>query len=163
MRIQQIKEKKLERVTIPQNIVNFFKTLSIDIANKEEYTQIESDDLIQPGLPETFIYGGLWDKNEDCYYFVYHPDEENGNQDRWEFNLTSEQVHKIAKGELKTLDLWACMQDGCQCKSMNKNDTCFRHDYSDDGKPDPTKPTPEEIKAISEEKRKLLEKWKENN
>ena len=139
-------------------MVCFFKWVSKDIEKKEEYTQVESDDMIQ----DQFNVGGLTEKGSGVYLFTYYPDEHSKKNYTWSLTLSSKQIKEIAEGKIKTLDLWACQQDHCQNKSMDKSSRCFFHDYYDNGKPDPSRLTPKELKKLIAEKRKLFEEWKKN-
>ncbi len=127
-----IKEKQLERITIPKKLTNSLKKLSQDIANKASYTLEESVELIQIES----LKGGLIDVKRKLYTFTFFPSENNQNT-MWQFELNSRQIKEVATGTTKTLDFWACIQNKCQSKFMDKNSTCIVHDYFDDGIPDP--------------------------
>lgn len=152
MRVARIKEKKLEKTELTAKLIHFFKKLDKEIKDELQHTQIESGDLIQAN----FIYGGLIEEGGDRYIFTYFP--RVGTKNKWELELTKLQIERIAKGNIKTIDLWACQQDGCGSKFMDKNGTCFYHDYHDDGRPDPRKKSKEEIDEIVAQKKLLLEK-----
>jgi hypothetical protein len=153
MRTKKVYDKKLETVSLPPKLVNFLKKTYQSILNKEEATLLESDDLLQ----DSFVYGGLLKQGGNEYSFVYFPDV-SGIKNKWEFKLTTQDLKSIADETTTTLDLWACTQDNCQSKFMNNEDTCFYHDYFDDGKPYPNQKSPEEIAQIEKETQELMDK-----
>jgi hypothetical protein len=154
MRVLQFNDKKLEKVSLPKKLIDFFKQVNTDIVNKVEATQIESDDLIQ----NDFVYGGLLDQGGSDYIFTYYP-VVSSTTNYWCFILSTTEIKDIAEGKITTLNLWACQQNGCQNKFMNKTDTCFSHDYIDDGKPDPSEKTPQEWEKLRAEKKHMFEEW----
>jgi len=161
MRILDIKDKKLEEVVLPQDLVGWFGLVYKGILRKDEPTQIESDDCIQYG-EDNFAFGGLIDKKRKLFMFTYFPVGSLQSKGRWTFELTENQIGDIAQGKLKSLRLWACQQDGCQVKSDKQSRTCFYHDYEDDGKPSPNHLTKEDFDRQQAEKLDLLRKWTAN-
>ncbi|MFA6250468.1 MAG: hypothetical protein WC686_03070 [Candidatus Shapirobacteria bacterium] len=155
MRVKKVLQKKLEKIILPERMISFFQWVSKDIEKKEEYTQVESDDMIQ----DQFNVGGLTKEGSGVYQFTYYPDEHSKIDYTWSLTLTAKQIKQIAEGQIKTLNLWSCQQDGCQNKSMDQSDSCYHHDYYDDGTPDPSKITAEELERLVSEKRKLFELW----
>lgn len=162
MRIANVKEKKLEEVVLPQDLIDWFGLVYRGINRKDEGTQIESDDCIQYG-EDNFAYGGLIDKKKRLFMFTYFPVGSLQNKGSWTFELTENQINDIAQGKLTTLMLWACQHKGCQIKSDKQDRACFYHDYEDDGKPNPHQLTKEDFDRLHNEKFDLLKKWKEEH
>ena len=153
MIVKKIHEKKLETVSLPAKLVYFLRETYQSILRKEEATLIESDDLLQ----DTFVYGGLLKQGEDSYRFVYFPGD-FGIKNKWVFTLNTSELKSIAEGNTTTLDLWACAQEDCQSKFMDKTETCSYHDYLEDGKPHPGQLSPEETERIEKDTQALTEK-----
>lgn len=157
-----IKDKKLEEMVLPQDLVAWFGLVYKGILRKDESTQIESNDCIQYG-EDNFAFGGLIDKKRKLFMFTYFPVGSLQNKGKWTFELTEDQIRNIAQGKLKSLRLWACQQDGCQMKSDKQSHICFYHDYIDDGKPSPSKLTNEDLETLQKQKQALLKKWIEEH
>ena len=68
-------------------------------------------------------------KGTQNYIFTYFPDKTRGIRDKWHFQFDVQEIKSIARGELKTLLLWACQDESCGCKFQDPDDTCFYCDY----------------------------------
>ena len=126
MRIQQVREKVKERVSIPEDLRRFLKEVYELILKKDEATTIPSDDLLQ----DSFIYGGLNGEGGNEYGFTYFP--EKGTRNKWELNFTVDQLKDVHTDRTAHLDLWACASKDCRCKFHSKDLTCFYCDYEGD-------------------------------
>ena len=97
------------------------------IRNGDQAASIESDDLLQCEC----AYGGLLEEGTDRFAFTYFPGP--GIENKWELELRTIEIEYIADGATEALDLWRCPAPGCNCRFTNRDDTCFLHDWVENG------------------------------
>ena len=86
------------------------------IAEGDESTTIESDDLLQCDC----VYGGLFDPEAKRFGFRYfHSDDR-----QWDIVLNASQIGEIANGSLKRLELWRCADSACGCLYATEDSYC---------------------------------------
>ncbi len=118
--------KQLVRIEVPEELVAFFG----DVVSKLDSAPclIPSDDLLQCD----FAYGGMYEENgEECFGFTYFSLPRLASAKyprRWFICLSQEKLKRIAKGELKTIDLWRCDPD-CGNRFSEENAMCRYCDY----------------------------------
>jgi hypothetical protein len=126
MRIQKIQPKSSAEITIPEDLLGFFKEVHDLIRKNDDIVTTESDDLIQ----SEFAYGGLIEEKTDRFGFIYFP--EQGTSPCWSIELTASDIGVISSSKKKTLTLWKCQSLNCRSLFSSAQDACFDCDYVDD-------------------------------
>ena len=128
MRTCDPQPKSLERVSIPEDLLEFLKEMNQLIEQGAEEATIESDDLMQSAT----AYAGLVEEDGSEYGVTYFPNhKEKGVRDKWELRFEREEIYRIAKGEIEALELWSCTDESCECRFHDKTETCFYCDWNE--------------------------------
>jgi len=116
------KPKRLTHVEAPPDLRQFLLEVAEKIAQGDEDTLIESDDLLQCD----FAYGGLADEETGEYGFTYFPGK--SRKTKWEILLLAKQIREVADGE-RELSLWACEDENCGSMFSLAEERCSQCDY----------------------------------
>ena len=103
---------------IPEDLQDFLNYVSRLIRSGADSARTPSDDLIQRDC----AYGGLSDNDVNLYCFRYFPGEDGVTT--WDFSLLTEDIHAIANGEVKVLELWGCDSGRCSNRFMSEDGYC---------------------------------------
>lgn len=82
-------------VELPDDIIEFFASVSDMIQSEDDSAMMESDDLLQTER----IYGGLSDRRRRIYSFTWFP--ESAPDERWEMQLLADEIDEIGSGYRK--------------------------------------------------------------
>ena len=126
MRVQKIQPKSSAEITIPEDLLGFFREVDGLIKKNDDLVTTESDDLIQA----EFVYGGLIEEKTDHFGFTYFP--EQGAGPCWSIELKATDIGLICSGEKKTLTLWKCQNPDCRSLFSSANESSSDCDYVDD-------------------------------
>jgi len=129
MRELRFKQKIAKRVTIPEWLVAFFRSVNVRILEEDERAVTPSDDVLQA----VGVCGGLIDEGGNLYRFTVFPGPDNPfNRPRWEITLSVEHIRQIAEKKSGHLDLWECRNPECSNLFSTPGDVCIYCDYYDD-------------------------------
>lgn len=87
-----------KRVSLPNDIIEFFEWVNEAIQTEEESATTISDDLLQA----EGIYGGLVDRRKNLYQFTWFP--KSATNERWELQLLADEIDEVGSGYRK--ELW---------------------------------------------------------
>jgi len=130
----QTQPKILVREKVPARFADVIKHVATLIANGDESTTIESDDLLQDD--EHDYFGGLIDSDEMEFGFTFFPepfdeDAEDGPEfacTEWTYILSKQQIADIASGSLGELDMWRCASGDCANRFATADGYCGKCD-----------------------------------
>lgn len=125
MRTLRLLPKVKVSLRIPEEFALFMAEVHQLILVGDECAVYESDDLLQCES----AYGGLLEEGGSKYGFTYFPEE--GVRVKWEVLLEKEDIERVAKGELKALELWQCKDPACRCAFHDESGSCFYCDWVD--------------------------------
>jgi hypothetical protein len=84
------------KMEIDQEFISICQKILDEQKSKEEWAEIESDDMFQTGSFE-----GGYDATEEAFCFSYY----NENQDEFWFQLTLDEITEIVNGTKTQLDV----------------------------------------------------------
>lgn len=97
------------REPVPEKLAARMKGVAELIAEGDESTTIESDDLIQfDGLWDCI--GGLTSAETGRFFFCFYPNEADDTE--WMLDFGPSEILAIADGTLASIDLWRCAKCG---------------------------------------------------
>lgn len=115
-------------VGIPLDLKEFLREVAHRIAEKDDATLFESDDLLQSEC----AYGGLVEDGGVQFGFTYFVDDHT----TWEILLNRSEIEDVACGDRTDLNLWRCSSDTCRCLYPTEDCYCRHCDsirHFDDG------------------------------
>ena len=105
-------------VDLPEELAAFLASVSKMIDEGDELAMIESDDLLQAER----MFGGRIEEDDDDWGFTYSPSIDDDA--RWELVFSRTQLAAIARGQVQTLELFACENPRCKFLRSDRTMTC---------------------------------------
>jgi hypothetical protein len=96
-------------IHVPEPFRAFMREVKQLILDGDDAATIESDDLLQCER----AYGGLYDAENNRFGFRYFPGDDT--QPTWDFDLSRDDIFRIAAGEMTQMTLYRCKDDRCRC------------------------------------------------